>query len=200
MAEKKETPEYEKYRYGASARWFLSRGEAEAKYAAGALRVLAEKDGLNLGEEAEGYIEGAVASQEGITKATKIYSKKFDEKLDSKASNIPTHPWYAPALAGLKPETADRYKGFFSSLGDVSIKKFEEEAARSQIILNSPENLDLFTSEQRQKAQEVLNRYRNALIAKHTLDEYLMENLRDRAVEATRKSDLEDLAKKLSKV
>jgi len=58
-------PAYEKYQYAGLAGNLYNSKESK-RFAPGALEVLAGAKGLNLGEEALGFVRGTQASEKGI--------------------------------------------------------------------------------------------------------------------------------------
>ena len=191
-----ETLSFEQYQYGALAANLAQSNEGE--FASGALEVLAGAKGLNLGEEALGFIRGTQASEEGIKTAISTYNKQFqDERSKYKPADLAD--WYDSVLKGLKKEDKEEY---LSTLGkhDETIKTIRKKVKIASRIVKAQEDDDIkgeYTPEQVSKAKETMDKYRNVFSVMAALDQYKFEELRPVAVEAARKKDLEALAKKL---
>lgn len=190
------TYDFEKYQYGALAANLAQSNEGE--FASGALEVLAGAKGLNLGEEALGFIRGTQASEDGIKTAIADYSKSFqDKRSEYKPADLAD--WYDSVLKGLKKEDKKKY---LSALGkhDETIKTIRKKVKIASRIVKAQEDDDIkgeYTPEQVSKAKETMDEYRNIFSVMAALDQYKFEELRPVAVEAARKRDLEALAKKL---
>ena len=185
-----ETPDFQRYQYGALAGDLLEQG---SKYVTGALEVLAGEKGLDLGEEAEGFIRGTQSSEEGVKTAIQIYNAKFQKKFgENDISSLGS--WYDPVLRGLDKEGKDK---ILEVLGkhDISISGLREEITKAAYILKAPK--ELFAEDKKDKAKEVLKRYQEVAQVLNTLDSYKMETLRPDAVNATRVTELKGLASKL---
>lgn len=190
------TYDFEKYQYGALAANLAQSDEGE--FASGALEVLAGAKGLNLGEEALGFIRGTQASEDGIKTAIADYSKSFQDKR-SEYQPADLADWYDSVLKGLKKEDKKKY---LSALGkhDETIKTIRKKVKIASRIVKAQEDDDIkgeYTPEQVSKAKETMDEYRNIFSVMAALDQYKFEELRPVAVEAARKRDLEALAKKL---
>ena len=109
---KDKTPDYtefSKYAFGRFAADCLKSDET-ARYAPNALEILASSKGLNLGDEALGFIRGTQASEEGIKTAASVYGHKFEEK-KSAYSPADLTEWYMPLLAGLEEDEKKKITG-----------------------------------------------------------------------------------------
>lgn len=195
MTEQKERTleDFTKYQYGALAARLAQSKEGD--YAQSALEVLAGANGLNLGEEALGFVKGAMASKDGINTATNIYNGKFEEKRKA-YKPLELAGWYSSVLSDLGE---DERKAILMSLGehDETLESITQKIEEARYIIKAPEKSGLVTPEQRVQAVKTIKKYNNVYAVLQTLDKYKFESLRPDAVNATRKSELNGLAKKL---
>jgi len=192
MAKKTSKPNFERYQYGALA-GILGSSEDGARFAPGALEVLAGSKGLNLGEDALGFIRGTQASEDGIKTAIQTYAGQFEEKRGAyKPGELAG--WYNPVVADL--DSSDRGK-IFAVLNDYDepIEVIKGKYKDAETITKASDRL--FTPEQKAKAKKVQEKYGKVLLVMQTLDAYKFETLRGDAVGATRKTELKSLASKL---
>ena len=195
--EKQDYSSFERYMYGALAGRFLQSKE-NARHTPSALEVLAGAKGLNLGEEAEGFIKGTQASEKGIQTAVGIYAGKFEEKR-GEYSPSQLSQFYLPILDGLENGTREtilrHIKEYTEPLKEI-IKKYKRAA---KIVEESEDDdfKDMYTPEQVSEAKKTAEKYGKVLNTLQKLDEYKFETLRPDAVDVTRKSELKNLASKL---
>ncbi len=191
----KEKPAYgfEKYAYGALA-GRLASSEENSRYAPSALEMLAGKKGLNLGEEALGFIRGTQASEEGIKTAINVYAGKFEEE-KGKYKPIDMASWYDSVLKDL--DKADKDK-IVSTLGKYTetIGAIMKKVVKANHIVKG-KGTGANTPEQVSDAEKTMEKYQHAMIIMQTLDNYKFEGLRSDAVSEFRKQDLKGLASKL---
>ncbi|MCX6749156.1 MAG: hypothetical protein NTW17_00215 [Candidatus Pacearchaeota archaeon] len=188
----KEALSFEKYQYGALAGRLASL-EDSARFAPSALEILAGSKGLNLGEEALGFIKGTQASEEGIKTAIQTYAGQFEKK---RAEYKPAElaEWYAPVLKGLDEAEVTKILATLNE-HDETINSIKEGYNRADYILKAPKGL--FNEEQLANAKKTKEKYEKTLLVMQTLDNYKFETLRTDAVDETRKADLKGLASKL---
>ena len=195
-----ETPDYsifEKYQFGALAAR-LNASKESAKYAPSSLEVLAGSKGLNLGDEAMGFIRGTQASQEGIKTAINTYAEQFEQaRADYTPSDL--SDWYMPLLDGIEDEEKERILGvlneYSEKLGEIN-KKFK---VASKIIENSEDAdlRDLYNEEQISQAREDVEKYGKVMLTMQILDNYKFEGLRPDVIDAARTKELKGLASRL---
>lgn len=188
------TLDFEKYQYaGLAANLAISR--EGAKYAPGALEVLAGAKGLDLGEEALGFIEGTKASEEGIKTAINNYVKKFQDER-GKYKPVDLTDWYDSVLSDLGKEEREKFE---RTLGehDETLKSINEQYDQASYIASDDAPEGVFTPDQIADAKKTLKKYEDLMTVLNILDTYKFEELRPDAVEVTRKRSLERLAKKL---
>ena len=120
----RQLPDFMKYQYGALA-GRLAQSEESGRYAPSALEMLAGSKGLNLGEEAQGFIRGTNASEDGIKTAIGIYAKKFQEKR-GEYKPVELASWYSNVLSSISPEDAKKITGklaeYDETLSDINKK------------------------------------------------------------------------------
>lgn len=191
---KTSTLDFQRYQYAGLAASLAASREG-TMYVPGALEVLAGEKGLNLGEEALGFIKGTQASKEGIATAINVYAKKFQDER-GKYKPVELSDWYASVLKGLKKEEKAK---ILTALGvhNESLKGINEKYDRASYIASDDAPEGIFTSDQIDGAKKALKKYEDLMALLNILDNYKFEELRQDAVEVTRKNSLEALAKKL---
>lgn len=188
------TDDFQKYQYAGLAANLAGSREG-AMYVPGALEVLAGEKGLKLGEEALGFIRGTLASKEGIQTAIKTYAEKFEEKRgEYKPADLTD--WYDSVLTDLGEEEREKIEGALKE-HDEPLKSINEKYERASYIASDDAPKGIFTPDQIADAKKTLKKYENLVTVLATLDNYKFEELRPDAVEATKKKNLEALAKKL---
>jgi hypothetical protein len=186
--------DFKRYQYGAAAA-YLASTEDGGRYAPGALEVLAGAKGLNLGEDAEGFIRGTQASEDGVTTAIAVYASKFEEKRgEYKPSELVD--WYGSALGGLESGDRDKIVGALNR-HDETIKSIREKYAKAKYMTDKKAPKGLFSNDQIAEAKETIARYKDVMDVMQTLDRYSYESLRPDAVDTTRMQELKNLASKL---
>src|SRR3989338_4538912 len=133
MADVTQRPNFEKYQYGALAAHLASSKES-GRYAPGALEVLAGSKGLNLGEDAEGFIRGTKASKEGIETATQIYAGKFEEKRGEYKLIELASGWYAPVLNSIDKEDKDKIVAKLGRYDETLVSIIKKYRKASRIV------------------------------------------------------------------
>ncbi|MBT4257832.1 hypothetical protein HOD88_01455 [archaeon] len=199
MAKKTQTQETPTtdYKYGMIAAKLASSQDG-AKYVTGALDVLA-KNGLHLGEEAQGFISGAYASQEGIKTAIGTYAGQFVEQ---RGKTTPSEflAQYGGVLKGLEPEEKERIEAVFSDETTTIAKitaKYDEAMGVIQFAEGNPKS-KLITQEQVVAATKTRDRYAPLVEAMDKVEQFgLHEAGRSAAVEASRKRSMGGLARTL---
>lgn len=193
MKKEKEAPlAFEKYQYGALAEMLRNTKESQ-RFAPGALEVLAGKKGLNLGEEAEGFVQGAMSTPKGIEIATQTYNGAFNKKRDEyKPAQLAS--WYMPVLAGLDKAEVDKILGVLNQ-HDETLAQIKATYKRASYLANAPEGV--LDTKQIGPAKEIAEEYGNILSVLAVLDSYKFETFRGEAVGATRVKELKGLAAKL---
>jgi len=197
MAKQTQTPksyDFEKYQYGALAARLLASKE-NSRHAGSALEVLAGAKGLNLGEEALGFIRGTQASEKGIQTAIGVYAGKFGEERGKyKPSDFAK--WYAPVLGDLDKEDKAKILGELNKHNE-TLGKIEEKFKKAAYITSDDAPKGLFPDKDIEHAKKVIEKYGNLMYVLQALDEYKFDQLRADAVNETRKKDLKTLASKL---
>ncbi len=182
---------FEQYQHGALAAQLLRE---KSPYTANALEVLAGERGLNLGEEAEGFVKGTYASQKGIETATKIYSDKFDEERGTYTPGEAAR-WYDPVLEGLEPEERASIVGILESK-DETIADITKKVGDAAYVLQSPEGM--FTEDKLSEARSTIEKYQGVMKVMGDLDQYSIENLRPEATNEARLQNLKGLAAEIT--
>ena len=186
--------DFEKYQYGALAKG-LWESEESKRYGPSALEVLAGEKGLNLGEEALGFVRGTQASEKGIQTASDVYASKFEEKR-GEYSPAQLTGWYNPLLSDLDSDSKDKITNYLEKYTE-PLKVIREDYADALNTLDKKAKKGKFSQEEINKAQDTKKKYEEILGVLSVLDNYKFETLRPEAVNTARKQDLKDLASKL---
>ena len=192
MAE--EERNFARYQYGALAS-VLANSKESKRYAPSALEILAGKKGLNLGEEALGFVRGTQASEEGIQTAINVYAQNFKEKR-GKYKPVELADWYTPVLSDLDEQERKKVVEYLGK-HDENLGSIEKKVAEADYILSEDAPEGLFTDKQKSEARETIEKYGKLISILNVLDTYKFESLRPDAVNTTRKKDLKNLASKL---
>lgn len=192
MAETRTSREHEKYWHARSAAVLAKRGEMP--YAKGALEALASSDGLNLGDEALGFIRGAQASEEGVKTAINVYEGLFEEKRgEVNVGDLVGE--YDIILEGISDDDKAALTGYFTRHSGETLNQIKDKVKKASYIIQDPTGT--FTDDKKTEAREILEKYQGFLVTLDVLDNYMVERLRADAVDAARKRDLEGLVERL---
>lgn len=188
------TSDFQKYQYAGLAA-SLAASRESAMYAPGALEVLAGERGLNLSEETLGFRKGTQASKEGIQTAIQTYAEMFEAKRgEYKPADLTD--WYDSVLSDLGEEEREKIERALKE-HDEPLKSINEKYERASYIASDDAPKGIFTPDQIADAKKTLKKYEDLVTVLAILDNYKFEELRPDAVEATKKKNLEALAKKL---
>lgn len=183
--EKKNINDFSKYQYGVLAGQFMKDRKTQA-YVPGALDMLSSD--LKLGEDAIGFIEGTYSSAQGLQKASEIYSGLFEKKISEyKPSEV--LDWYNPVLKGLGDEAKSALIDKFST--DSTFGEIQGKIEKNSYILQAPGSL--FSEKDKVKAKEELEKLEGFNQARGFLDSYMIESLRPKAIEASKKKTLDSM-------
>jgi len=200
MTEKKQ-PDYSSFqRYQnamVAARFASSKNEDDLRHVSGALEALVGKGGMNLGEDGDGLLAGALKSKEGIQTAIGIYSGKF-RKARGELSPADLIGWYSDVLSGLSEEESGRIVAYFGQYEE-SLGAIESKMGKASHIKNG-EGTGANTEEELAVAEKTLQKYGTLMQVMSVLDTYQFENLRPNVVSMSRKEDLKGIASKLPEV
>ncbi|MFH1311070.1 MAG: hypothetical protein ABIH65_01555 [Nanoarchaeota archaeon] len=189
-------PDFEKYQYGALAARLYNSKESNM-YAPSALEVLAGKDGLNLGEEALGFIRGTQASDKGIQTAIGVYAGQFEQKRGQYNLSELLNKWYSPVLAGLDKTDIDKIR---SKLGESkeTYAEINEKYIEAEHVIEGIKKGIKTSEEKIADAIKTLQKYEEIKKIVDILDDYKFESLRTKAVDVSRIQDLKGLASRIT--
>ena len=190
----RQLPDFMKYQYGALA-GRLAQSEESGRYAPSALEMLAGSKGLNLGEEAQGFIRGTNASEDGIKTAIGIYAKKFQEKR-GEYKPVELASWYSNVLSSISPEDAKKITGKLSEY-DETLSDINKKYIAADHLLSGVNKGIKFDDEKIAQAKKIKEKYQLVLEVLGMLDNYTFEDLRTDAVKTARKTELNGLASRL---
>ncbi len=183
--------EHKQFVYGnVAAR--LARNENDIKYIPASLDLLA-KD-LGLGDKAEGFVQGAYASEKGIQTAITVYASKYEKEI-GKLNVSSLFSEYSSVLAGAPEGVKSKIKTAFDKYGGENWGKLQNIISKASFIANGKYPEGTFSEEDKKKAGETVTKYQDFIQAQEMLDSYKFEESRAKAVEATKKKDLESLVK-----
>lgn len=190
----RQLPDFMKYQYGALA-GRLAQSEESGRYAPSALEMLAGSKGLNLGEEAQGFIRGTNASEDGIKTAIGIYAKKFQEKR-GEYKPVELASWYSNVLSSISPEDAKKITGKLAE-SDETLSDINKKYIAADHLLSGVNKGIKFDDEKIAQAKKIKEKYQLVLEVLGMLDNYTFEDLRTDAVKTARKTELNGLASRL---
>ncbi|MEK6912865.1 MAG: hypothetical protein AABX26_02825 [Nanoarchaeota archaeon] len=190
----RQLPDFMKYQYGALA-GRLAQSEESGRYAPSALEMLAGSKGLNLGEEAQGFIRGTNASEDGIKTAIGIYAKKFQEKR-GEYKPVELASWYSNVLSSISPEDAKKITGKLAEY-DETLSDINKKYIAADHLLSGVNKGIKFDDEKIAQAKKIKEKYQLVLEVLGILDNYTFEDLRTDAVKTARKTELNGLASRL---
>ncbi|MEK6841826.1 MAG: hypothetical protein AABX91_01605 [Nanoarchaeota archaeon] len=190
----RQLPDFMKYQYGALA-GRLAQSEESGRYAPSALEMLAGSKGLNLGEEAQGFIRGTNASEDGIKTAIGIYAKKFQEKR-GEYKPVELASWYSNVLSSISPEDAKKITGKLAEY-DETLSDINKKYIAADHLLSGVNKGIKFDDEKIAQAKKIKEKYQLVLEVLGMLDNYTFEDLRTDAVKTARKTELNGLASRL---
>ncbi len=175
----------------------LAQSEEGARYIPGALDSLAGPEGLDLGEDALGFIRGSQASEQGIKTAIETYHNLYNKKKSDQVVNTELLNYYQNAEVFNNLEDADRDKLVreFTRHQGLTFGQIEEQIKDAQYKLSDPENY--FTDDQKDGARQILEGYQKFIAVEEMSERYLMESLRPDSVNATRVREMKNLADRL---
>ncbi len=184
--------DFERYVYGALAAR-LASSEESSQFAPGALEMLAGEKGLNLGEDAEGFVQGTLSSEDGTKIAIGTYANKFS---DARSSYKPIDlvDWYGFLEDDLDNEEREILYGVLNQT-DETLGSINKKAQEANHKLEGPEGM--YSKAELAEARQTLERYQKALTVIGTLDNYMFEGLRPEVIENVRKDNLKGLVSKL---
>jgi hypothetical protein len=188
---------FEEYQYSALAARLTSSEEGQT-YIPGALEALAGKDGFDLGENAEGFVRGALATEEGIKTALNTYAPEFKKRRDAYTpGDLVT--WYDSVLSDLDDEQKEVILRTLNSatetIGEINTKF--KKAARVVKDQKDPTFKGNYSPEEVSAALKTMRDYEGIMSTMEILDEYKFKELEIVAVENKKRSDLEKLASQL---
>jgi hypothetical protein len=189
--EQKSRLSYQKTEGAALAASLLQKKE---KYLVpGALEYLVGKDGLNLSPEAVGVIAGATANEESINTTLEVYLKAYNEtKNNTPVSELLN--WYSSVLQGTSSD-AKKVQDAILKYGNKTYGAIRKEIENAQWKLDDPNNN--ISDAEKAKAKETLEGYKHYIDAMTFLESYRLEEMRPKAVEISKRRNLEKLAQRL---
>ncbi len=167
-----------RYQYGELANR-LYKSEEGRIYSGGALEQLAYDLGIeNLGE---GFIKGALASEEGIKTTIKVYSEKYQKALgESKVNELLT---YHDNLLKkyLNEKEIEKLRTELKEFSEEKFGEINEKIRRATYILQG-EKIYNFSDKEKKEAEETLKKYHRVFGIIQLLENAKFENLRLNAV------------------
>jgi len=196
MTEKKEKEnkpaEFQKYAF-ANVAANMSKSEADVLYVSGAINLL-EKN-LDFGNDGRELYDQYITDN-ATDKLIQIYNNKYNLKL-GEASVAEVYDWYKPALKGATDEQKALVDSTFGKYAGENYAKLMGKIGALQYKAKSPEGA--ISKEEKENAQEELQKYMGFIMAQEILNQYHFETLRMQAVEASKPNafgGLEEILKK----
>lgn len=172
------------------------KSEQDRVYVNGALYQLASDLGIE--EEARGFIDGSMASEEGIKTAVGVYSDKYREAINkAKIGDLFKH--YDELLKDyLNDEEVDKVKAKFKKFSDRTYGEINDEIQKSLYILDGANKKFYdFSDEEIEKAKDALEEYQKIFPLMKILEDIKFEDIRPKAVKRSQGRNLKDLVEKL---
>lgn len=182
-----------RYQNGALAGLFSS-SKQDSIYVNGALYELASSMGIE--EEAKGFIDGAMASREGVKTAIGVYSEKYQHALeDVNIEDLQTH--YNEFIEGyLDEEKVGKINGELLKFSKEKFGDISKKIKRSEYILKGKDTYD-FSDGEKEEAKATIEKYKNLVTILETLEQIKFEQLRPNAVRRSQKNLLETITEGL---
>jgi hypothetical protein len=165
-------------------------------YVNGALYQLASDLGIE--KEAKGFIDGSMASEDGIKTAVGVYSTKYREAINEvKMGDLFEH--YDEFLKDyLDVEEVDKVKAEFGKFSNETYGEINKEIAKSLYVIDGTDKkLYDFSDKEKEKAKDVLEEYQKIFSLMKILEDIKFENLRPKAVKRSQGRNLKNLVGKL---
>lgn len=149
-------------------------------------------------DEAEGVIEGALASEEGIAKALKIYSEKYEDAFESmKVLDVFTA--YDNELQDFLGEDSDEYQRArreFETYASENVKDISKKVKKAHVQAQVKNSKDLgLSDEEVESAKDTLRKYQKVMGIIGLLEQNKLEALRPKVRKRATKRTLKDLLK-----
>jgi len=184
MANPNATQDMERYGF-ANLAARLAGDESLVKFVPGALYGQASKLGINV-NNAKGFIEGSLASDQGISTAIGTYAKKFNSAFES----LTLKEYIASRESGLSyidPAKLTEIKAKVAGYENETIGSLTKKLAKLRHASKSPDKSEA------DKARKDLEKYKEVQIVMGVLEDESLRELLPDAVKFTSKRNLEAL-------
>lgn len=180
----------QRYEYGGLAKAVQSPG-----IKIGALEKLATDLGVT--PDGDGFVQGTLASEAGINRATGVYDGKYqDAKNTTNVGDLYGH--YAGTIfGGLTPAEIAKFEAEFNPFAGESFGDIKQEIAKSEALLEAQKNGYIITPVEEADAKDVLRRYGKMMQLTETFEQIRFEALRPAAADEFRVKSLKELAENL---
>jgi hypothetical protein len=183
-----------RYAGGELANRFYNSRESR-DHTKGALQYLASE--LEIEEKAKGFIDGAMASREGMKTAAEVYSSKYKEALESTSILDLKNHYDSNISEYLDEEKAEIVRNEFNLFSNETFGDIAGKIRKAEYVLNGEDNGYGFSEIEKKKAREDIEKYGRIATIISYLENIKFENLRGEAVKRTHKTDFKDLIEKL---
>jgi len=180
-----------RYRYGTLAVSLLESGDFRSVQES--LNLLAGDLGIE--DEAEGFISGAMASEQGIQTATSVYAKKRNKALETSTVEDITG-YFGEYIDYAKPEDAKKIREALGKYKETTFGDINKEYEKAQYILKGKDKYE-FKPEEIKDSEKVVEKYKTLLQVIGTVEQAEMDNLLPKVKKKVHTKSLEEIAKKL---
>jgi len=181
----------QRYRYGGLANALLKSEDLAGVQES--LNLLAVD--LGLGDEAKGFMDGAMASEQGIATAAGVYAKKRSKALEE--STIKDLGEYFNDYIGyVNAENAEKLKGVLGKYSDKTLGEIKKKVDRAEYVLKGKDKY-AFKPEEIEEAKSIVRDYKPLFEILGTVEQAEMDTLIPKVRKKVTKKSLEKIAKDL---
>lgn len=146
-------------------------------------------------DEAEGVVEGALASEDGIAKALKIYSGKYEDALGN-MNVLEVFTAYDNSLQDFlgNSEEYQRARREFEKYASEKVNDITKKVKKAQVQVKNAKALGL-SDDEVESAKDTLKKYQRVMSILGTLEQNKLEALRPQVRERATKRTLKDILK-----
>jgi len=190
--------DFEKYAYANLAAQLVQGGEEI--YVSGAADLLREE--LNYGDDGEALYKGFVIDEDGefISEQARnrfisIYNTEFLNKLsEAKVSELQS--WYEPALKGATKDQKDAINAELEKFGGENYGELSGKITHLHYTVEKAPTGEV-SEDEKKEAKEELKKYEGFEAVQGMLQKYTFEEMRTKAVKASKKKRFNDLEEML---
>lgn len=150
---------------------------------------------LGIKDEAEGFIEGAMASKEGIETATKVYFNKRAKALEgTKIKDI--GEYFSDYINYVDSEKSKKLQKALGEYAERTFGEIKKEIEKAEYILKGKEKYE-FNQKEIDESKKVLEKYKTLFQIIGTVEKAEIDDLLPNVRKTIHKKSLEAIAKDL---